>query len=168
MDFLMTGRSEFFSLSARFLPLLLLPLLPISLTAAEQGAHWEDAWVRSVPPGAAVAAAYGRLVHQGDEPVTITSVTSSLGAVAQMHDIIADGDQRRMVGVDASTVAPGEALVFSPGGRHIMLMEFEQAPAEGDEIELCAVTQDGDTICTMAPVRRNAPGSSHHDSGHHH
>jgi len=165
MHFLMTGRLGFRSLSAPFLPLLLLPL---SITAAEQSAHWEDAWVRSVPPGAAVAAAYGRLVHQGDEPVTITGVTSSLGAVAQMHDIIADGDQRRMVGVDASTVAPGEALVFSPGGRHIMLMEFEQAPAEGDEIELCAVTQDGDTICTMAPVRRNAPGSSHHDSGHHH
>ena len=168
MDFLITGRSEFFSLSARFLPLLLLPLLPISLTAAEQGAHWEDAWVRSVPPGAAVAAAYGRLVHHGAAPLTITGVTSSLGAKAQMHDIIADGDQRRMVAIDASPLAPGEALVFSPGGRHIMLMEFEQAPAEGETIELCAVTRDNATICTMAPVRRDAPGSSHHDSGHHH
>ena len=63
MDFLMTGRLGFRNLSAPFLSLLILPLMPLSVTAAEQGAHWEDAWVRSVPPGAAVAAAYGRLVH---------------------------------------------------------------------------------------------------------
>ncbi len=168
MDFLMTGRSEFFSLSARFLPLLLLPLLPVSLTAAEQGAHWEDAWVRSVPPGAAVAAAYGRLVHHGAAPLTITGVTSSLGAKAQMHDIIADGDQRRMVAIDATPLAPGAALVFSPGGRHIMLMEFEQAPAEGETVELCAVTEDNAAICTRSPLRRDAPGTTPQDSGHHH
>ena len=168
MRFVITGSLGFRRLGARFLPLLLLPLMPLSVSAAEQVTHWEDAWVRSVPPGAAVAAAYGRLVHRGAEPVTITAVTSNLGASAQMHDVIADGDQRRMVAIDATPLAPGAALVFSPGGRHIKLMEFEQAPAEGDEIELCAVTRDNTTICTMAPVRRDAPGSSHHDSGHHH
>ena len=168
MDCLMTGRLGFRNLSAPFLSLLLLPLMPLSVTAAEQGAHWEDAWVRSVPPGAAVAAAYGRLVHHGAAPLTITGVTSSVGAKAQMHDVIADGDQRRMVAIDTTPLAPGAALVFSPGGRHIMLMEFEQAPAEGETIELCAVTEDNADICTMAPVRRDAPGSSHHDSGHHH
>lgn len=161
----MTDRFRFRGVGAPFLPLLLLPL---SVMAAEKGAHWEDAWVRSVPPGAVVAGAYGRLVHRGAESVTITGVTSSLGASAQMHDVIADGDQRRMVAIDATPLAPGEALVFSPGGRHIMLMEFEQAPAEGDKIELCAVTEDKAAICTMAPVRRGAPESSHHNSEHHH
>ena len=160
-----TGKLLLSSMSKRLTTLLLLPL---SAIAMEENTRWEDAWVRSAPPGAAVAAAYGRLVHDGPEPVTITAVTSTLGAAAQMHDIVANGDQRRMVLVDARTLAPGEALVFAPGGLHIMLMEFEQAPAEGAEIQLCALTQNNNAICTAAPVRRDAPGSAHHDSGHHH
>lgn len=146
----------------------MLLLLPLSAIAAQESARWEGAWVRSVPPGAAVAAAYGSLMNQSNEPITVTSVTSTLGSAAQMHDIVANGDLRRMVPVDARTLAPGEALVFKPGGLHIMLMEFEQAPVEGDEIELCALTQDHDAICTMAPVQRDARASAHHASGHHH
>ena len=155
-------------LSAKVMRVVALCLLPLSAIATDDNAHWEDAWVRSVPPGAAVAAAYGSLMNQSAAPITITAVTSTLGAAAQMHDIVAEGDQRRMVHVETKTLAPGEALVFAPGGLHIMLMEFEQAPNEGDEIELCALTQDGTASCTAALVRRNAPASSHHDSGHHH
>jgi len=155
-------------LSAKVMRVIALCLLPLSAIAADDSPHWEDAWVRSVPPGAAVAAAYGSLTNRSPKPIAITAVTSNLGAAAQMHDIVAEGDQRRMVPVETKTLAPGEALVFAPGGLHIMLMEFEQAPNEGDEIELCALTQDGSAICTEAPVRRDAPGPSHHDSGHHH
>ena len=145
-----------------------LALFPLSAFATEGSAHWEGAWVRSVPPGAVVAAAYGNLVNRGDTAVTVTAVTSSLGTTAQMHDTVANGDQRRMVHVHAKTLAPGGTLVFAPGGLHIMLMEFTEAPAEDDEIELCAVTLDNNALCTRAPVRRDAPVSSHHDSGHHH
>ncbi|MEL0137191.1 MAG: copper chaperone PCu(A)C [Halieaceae bacterium] len=143
-------------------------LLPMAAVSAADDARWEGAWVRNVPPGAAVAAAYGSLLNSGSAPVTVTAVTSTLGAAAQMHDIVASGDQRRMVPVDARTLAPGEALVFTPGGLHIMLMEFAEAPKEGDAIELCAVTIDSETICTLAPVRRDAPAAAHHDAGHHH
>ena len=155
-------------LSAKVMRVITLCLFPLSAIAADDRAQWEDAWVRSVPPGAAVAAAYGSLINRSPAPIAITAVTSNLGAVAQMHDTVAEGDQRRMVPVETKTLAPGEALVFAPGGLHIMLMEFEQAPNEGDDIELCALTQDGSAICTEAPVRRNEPAPSHHDSGHHH
>ena len=155
-------------LSAKVMRVVALCLLPLSAIATDDSAHWKEAWVRSVPPGAAVAAAYGSLMNQSAAPITITAVTSTLGAAAQMHDIVAEGDQRRMVHVKTKTLAPREALVFAPGGLHIMLMEFEQAPNEGDEIELCALAQDGSAICTSALVRRNAPTSPHHDSGHHH
>ena len=160
-----TGKLLLRSVSKRLSTLLLLPL---SAIAMEEHTRWEDAWVRSAPPGAAVAAAYGRLVNEGTQPLTITAVTSTLGAAAHMHDSVANGDQRRTVRADARTLAPGDALVFAPGGLHIMLMEFEQAPAKGAEIQLCALTQNNDAICTAAPVRRDAPGSAHSDSGHHH
>ena len=34
-----------------------------SLSFAEEMLHWKDAWVRSMPPGAQVSAAYGILMN---------------------------------------------------------------------------------------------------------
>ena len=84
--------------------------------------HWKEAWVRSMPPGTQVTAAYGMLMNHSDETVTISQLTADVGSEAQMHDVIADGDQRRMVQLETADIAPGASLTFEPGGRHIMLI----------------------------------------------
>ena len=134
---------------------------------AEEMLHWRDAWVRSLPPGAAVTAAYGSLMNHGSETVTIVNLTSTTGAEAQMHDVIADGDQRQMVRLNAVNIAPGESLVFEPGGRHIMLLGITDAPKEGSDLALCAVSARGTEACTRAPVTRQAPEETQ-PHGHHH
>ena len=134
---------------------------------ADEVLHWRDAWVRSLPPGAAVAAAYGSLMNHGSETVTIVNVTSKTGTEAQMHDVIADGDQRKMVRLNSVDIAPGESLVFEPGGRHIMLLGITDAPEEGGDVALCAVSAMGTEACTPAPVTRQAPGETE-PHGHHH
>ena len=57
-----------------------------------------------------------------------------------MHDVIADGDQRKMMQLNSVDIAPGESLVFEPGGRHIMLLGITDAPEEGGDLALCAVS----------------------------
>jgi copper(I)-binding protein len=69
-----------------------------------------------MPPGTEVAAAYGRVTNQSDQTVVITAVSSSMGEAAQIHDVIADGDQRRMVQLDTVSLAAGESTEFKPGG----------------------------------------------------
>ena len=134
---------------------------------ADEMLHWRDAWVRSLPPGAAVTAAYGSLMNHGSDTVTIVNVTSTTGTEAQMHDVIADGDQRQMVRLNSVDIAPGESLVFKPGGRHIMLLGITDAPEEGGDVALCAVSAMGTEACTPAPVTRQAPGETE-PHGHHH
>ena len=136
---------------------------PIS---AEEMLHWQGAWVRSLPPGAEVTAAYGTLMNHGAEVVSITNVSSTVGNEAQMHDVMSEGDQRRMVHLPSVDIAPGESLLFQPGGRHIMLIGVTETLAEGSDIELCAESAAGTRACTQAKVRRQAP--EHHDthSGH--
>ena len=136
--------------------------------AAEEMLHWQGAWVRSLPPGAEVTAAYGTLMNHGAEVVSITNISSTLGNEAQMHDVMSEGDQRRMVHLPSVDIAPGESLLFQPGGRHIMLIGVTETLAEGNEIELCAESAVGTRACTQAKVRRQAP--EHHDthSGHDH
>ena len=134
---------------------------------ADEMLHWRDAWVRSLPPGAAVAAAYGSLMNHGSDTVTIVNVTSTTGTEAQMHDVIADGDQRKMVRLNSVDIAPGKSLVFEPGGRHIMLLGITDAPEEGSDVALCAVSAMGTEACTPAPVSRQASGETE-PHGHHH
>ena len=133
---------------------------------ADDMLHWRDAWVRSLPPGTAVTAAYGSLMNHGSDTVTIVNVTSTTGTEAQMHDVIADGDQRKMVRLNAVDIAPGESLVFEPGGRHIMLLGITDALEEGSDLALCALSALGTEACTRAPVTRQAPGETA-PQGHH-
>ena len=134
---------------------------------ADEMLHWRDAWVRSLPPGTAVTAAYGSLMNHGSDTVTIVNVTSTTGTEAQMHDVIADGDQRKMTQLNSVDIVPGESLVFEPGGRHIMLLGVTDAPEEGSDLALCALSAMGTEACTRAPVTRRAPGETE-PHGHHH
>ena len=129
--------------------------------------HWRDAWVRSLPPGTTVTAAYGSLMNHGSDTVTIVNVTSTTGTAAQMHDVIANGDQRKMARLNAVDIAPGESLVFEPGGRHIMLLGITDTPEEGSDLALCALSALGTEACTRAPITRQAPGETE-PHGHHH
>lgn len=137
-------------------------------TYAQEMLHWKDAWVRSMPPGAQVTAAYGQLMNHGDRPVTLSGITSEVGTEAQMHDVIADGDQRRMVQLTSVEIAPHETLVFVPGGRHIMLLNVTSPPAEGTSVDICAVSAAGSQACVQAPVQRQAPMDHNDHTGHHH
>ena len=84
--------------SGAFITLICLLSTGLSpLSHASEMLHWKDAWVRSMPPGAQVSAAYGILMNHGDQPVTLSSVSSDISGAAEMHEVIADGDQRRMV-----------------------------------------------------------------------
>ena len=97
-----------------------------SLSYAGEMLHWKDAWVRSMPPGAQVSAAYGMLMNHSDQTVTLSTVSSEISGTAEMHEVIAEGDQRRMAELESIDIAPHETLIFEPGGRHIMLLTVDK------------------------------------------
>ena len=138
-----------------------------SLSYAEEMLHWKDAWVRSMPPGAQVSAAYGMLMNHSDQTVTLSTVSSEISGSAEMHEVIAEGDQRRMAELESIDVAPHETLIFEPGGRHIMLLDIAATPVEGENVEICAVSAAGTRACIGAAVRRQAPAADDTHANHH-
>ena len=164
---LRTTRGDSPNIRLRYLSLLLLSwCLPLSALA--EGLLWENAWVRSMPPGTEVAAAYGRITNQSDQTVIVKAISSSVGQAAQIHDVVADGDQRRMVQLDAVSLAAGESTEFKPGGQHIMLLGVTAPPPEGSQVELCLLTANSGERCTSAPMQQQAPMPATETSGHHH
>ena len=143
-------------------------LLAASAAYSEELLHWQDVWVRAMPPGAQVTAAYGKLMNHGNETVEISGLSSSVSGETQMHDVIAEGDQRRMVQLMSVEIAPHETLIFEPGGRHIMLLDMSHPPSEGSVVEICALSAAGNQACAQAAVERQAPASHEEHTGHHH
>ena len=138
-----------------------------SLSHAREMLHWKDAWVRSMPPGAQVSAAYGMVMNNTDQTVTLSTVSSEISGSAEMHEVIADGDQRRMAELESIDIAPHETLIFEPGGRHIMLLDIAAPPIVGENVEICAVSAAGTRACTEAAVRRQAPIADDTRANHH-
>ena len=138
-----------------------------SLPHASELLHWKDTWVRSMPPGARVSAAYGMLMNHSDQTVTLSTVSSEISGSAEMHEVIAEGDQRRMAELKSIDIAPHETLVFEPGGRHIMLLDIAAPLVEGENVEICAVSAAGTRACTESAVRRQAPAADNTHANHH-
>lgn len=138
-----------------------------SLSYAGEMLHWKDAWVRSMPPGAQVSAAYGMLMNHSDQTVTLSTVSSEISGTAEMHEVIAEGDQRRMAELESIDIAPHETLIFEPGGRHIMLLDIAAPPIQGETVEICAISAAGTRACTEAAVRRQAPEAQESHANHH-
>jgi copper(I)-binding protein len=154
--------------SGAFIALMCLLFAALSsLSHANEMLHWKDAWVRSMPPGAQVSAAYGLLMNHGDQTVTLSTVSSDISGTAEMHEVIADGDQRRMAELESIDIAPHETLIFEPGGRHIMLLDIAAPPVEGETVEICAVSAAGTRACTEAAVRRQATEAQESHANHH-
>lgn len=143
-------------------------LFAASAALPDEILHWQNVWVRAMPPGAQVTAAYGNLMNHGNEAVQLSGISSSVSGMAQMHDVVAQGDQRRMVQLMSVEIAPHETLVFEPGGRHIMLLDVSNPPIEGSTVEICALSAAGTKSCAQAAVERQAPMSDENHTGHHH
>lgn len=83
------------------------------------------------PLGAAdVAVAYG--VITSTQPDRIVSVSSPHARAVEMHETVSDGASSRMQRMESLALQPGESVVFSPGGRHFMVIGPDPLPLTGE------------------------------------
>ncbi len=103
--------------------ILMLSLANFSIASAESSLQFVDAWVRQAPPAAKVLAGYGELKNTSDKEILIVSVSSPLFNKVEMHVSSFDGGMMRMAKVASLAIKPHKSAVFSPSGRHLMLMK---------------------------------------------
>ncbi|MBW8367605.1 MAG: copper chaperone PCu(A)C [Arenimonas sp.] len=117
----------------------------------------EKPWVRAAPPGATTLAGYLVLRNPCRAAVVVTDVESRDFDMPMIHrsDVVDGVSRMRHVG--ELTLAPGQSLVFEPGGLHLMLMKPRRALAEGDQAGVRLVLADGRRLFALFPVRREAP-----------
>lgn len=143
---------------------LCLPASPAATAAPAATVQVSAAWISEAPPTARNNAAY-LTVTNGARQDTLLAVSSPVAAVAEMHDVKKEGGVLRMQALKAVELAPRQVLTFSPGGRHIMLIDMRQALRAGDKVPLTLRFRRAGAVNVEAEVRPLVVEDEH---AHHH
>ena len=93
----------------------------------------ESAWIRSMPPGSKMTAAYFKLTNNSTEVIRIIEVRSSEFSSASFHQtVISEEGVASMEEIPILELEPGDSVSLEPGGKHLMLMggQFAEIPEE--------------------------------------
>ena len=124
----------------------------------------EKAWVRAQPDATGMSAAYFTLCNAGTAPVTVEGLSTPAASLVELHETTRDAKGVvSMAPTGPITVAPGERVVFEPGGKHAMLMSLAAPIAEGSTATLTLDLAGGEKVVAEAKAVSavDAAGHSH-------
>lgn len=113
-----------------------------------------DAWVRSLPPGMKMTAAFGTLENVTAEKIDIESFTSPTFSSVSLHLSETVDGVSRMREIESYSLSAGESLEMAPGGYHLMLMGPLANIGVGQMVELEISTADGRVFHYNVPVEK--------------
>jgi len=119
----------------------------------------EQAWIRAAPSAATTLAAYAVVRNPCPRPFAVIDAASPDFAMAMIHETIVDKGISRMRHASSLGVPARGVLLFTPGGRHMMLMHPRRVLKQGDRVRLVLSLAGGEKIAAMAVVQREPPPS---------
>ncbi len=102
-----------------------------------------DGWVRAMPPGSYMTAAYLSLENNAEESLKLISITSSAAKDCSIHETVIEDGMSRMHQLNAIELPPSTKISLQPGGMHIMLMELNKPLIKGESFPLQLEFSDG-------------------------
>jgi len=121
---------------------------------AEESITVIDPYVRAVPPGQTVSAAFMRLKNSADKQHAIVNVKSSISKVVELHTHTHENGMMKMRQVEKMVIPANGETVLQPGGLHIMLIGLHNALELDQKISLALEFEDGSSKTIEAPVRK--------------
>jgi copper(I)-binding protein len=93
-----------------------------------------DVSIKQPMPGMQMTAGYLTLTNNTTQAIKISQVTSAQFGSVEMHESVVEDGMARMYPLGELMILAGKAIVFEPGGKHLMLMrpvgEFEAVTLE--------------------------------------
>lgn len=118
------------------------------------GLALESAWVRAMPPGMQMTAAFGRLHNPGTQAIELVAFSSPDFGELGLHRTETVDGVSRMREIPSLVIAGGEAAELAPGGYHLMLMGPIRPLAEGQSVAVSVTAADGRVFHFELPVER--------------
>jgi len=118
-------------------------MLACSGNATNAHLSLNNGWVRGMPPGTNMTAAYGRFVNSDAKTIEIASFESDSFASVGLHQTTIEDGTSRMQELKNWSIDPGAAVVLEPGGLHLMLMQPTREIVVGSTVELSLISTSG-------------------------
>lgn len=142
----------------------ILSLTFIQFALAEDNIIISDAWIREVPPGVTVSAAYMTLNNRGNQADKLTAITSDATENVELHiSSVNEKGVAKMERIKALEIPAGESVELKPGGMHLMLIGLK-GPLE-DSVTINFSFEGSGDIRVEVPVKKTKDSGEVH---HHH
>lgn len=112
-----------------------------------------DAYIRGLPPGQKVTAAFMTLDNGLDRDCHLVNASSPLAGRSEVHEHSHHGGTMSMRPVPSLLIASGEQVHMAPGGYHLMLFGLSSSLNDGDQHSIRLIFEDCPDVVVEAPVR---------------
>lgn len=107
------------------LAILIISLVSGACLADQHGLSVDSAFVRDMPPGRTVTAAFFQLTNEQSTDCRLVRIASPIAGRAEIHNHHHEDGMMKMRPVASVNVPAGETVSFEPGGLHIMLFDVQ-------------------------------------------
>jgi copper(I)-binding protein len=115
-------------------------------------------WIRATPNGAPTAAGYMTIVNRGRTPDRLVSASSVLAQRVEIHQMSMAGGVMRMREVSGGVpIGPGQTVIFSTSGDHLMLIGPTRAFRAGEQVPVTLNFARAGALTAEFDVRQDAP-----------
>jgi len=128
-------------------------LLMINSTLALAQISIKDGYIREMPPGQKVSAAFMQLTNNTSDPMVLIGGFSELTSAIEVHQHKHVNGVMQMSKLNELVIQPNETVVLKPGGLHIMLMGLKQRLVKGSSFSFQLQFADGRQQTLTLPVK---------------
>lgn len=128
-----------------------------------------DPYVRQVPPGQTITAAFVVLKNSDGKDHKVVKAENPASKVTELHSHTMEGGMMKMRRLKDIEIKAKSETALQPGGLHIMMIDLKQPLKEGESIPLSLTFEDGSSKKIDAKVRKyqeEAPMPMDHDHSH--
>lgn len=129
------------------------------------GVSIKDPWIRETVPGQSVAAGY--MTISSNTETELIGGTTAIAENIEVHEMRMQGDIMKMRKLDKLVIKPGQPIVLSPSGYHLMLGNIRQPLRDGDTIPITLFFNNLDGTVDKATLAIPVKAAAHHDKSNH-
>jgi copper(I)-binding protein len=127
---------------------------PVSFAkdTAAQSIELGKGFVRAVPPGQKVSAAFMSITNPSQTNQQVVSADSPVAQVVELHTHTHENGMMKMRKIPAIDLPKGKTTLLQPGGLHIMLIGLKKNLTPGQAVPVTLHFADGSHKTTELPV----------------
>ncbi len=115
----------------------------------------ENVWSRPSPVVTGNGVIYLTLKNNGGSDDVLVSVASNVAKATELHESKMEGDVMKMIPVPSIPIPAGKSVKLEPGGKHIMLINLQQALKPGGTISVTLNFEKSGAMTLDVPVKES-------------